>query len=214
MSQEYVKFKKCFTLEEAEEVKFLLEQSGIDVKLIKDLPPDFAGNHINNKPEIHLKQADFEQAQQIIEKDAEKMIESVEEDYYLFDSSDDELQDILSKPYEWNAFDYTLAKKILKDRGQSVDPKKLEKIKEERIEILSQPKSSPILVALGYFCAFCGGLLGILTGYSLWTAKKTLPNGKVIYVYTEENRKHGKQIFYIGLCVTVLALTYRIIDGV
>ena len=46
---------------------------------------------------------------------------------------------------------------------------------------------------MGYFFTIIGGLLGIFIGYSLFTVKKTLPNGKKVYSYSENDRKHGHQ---------------------
>ncbi|WP_306355306.1 hypothetical protein [Phocoenobacter atlanticus] len=212
MTQEYLKFRKCFNSEQAIELKNLLEQEGINVTLVDNLPADLTGNSLNNQPEIHLKPIDFKRAEQIIEKDAERRIEYIEDDYYLFDSPNEELYEILLKPDEWNAFDYTLAKRILKDRGKYIEPELLIKLKEKRLEELAQPKEyQALLITVGYIFAFLGGIFGVLIGYLLWKTKKTLPNGKMVYIHSEENRKQGKQIFYIGLVVTITVCIYRII---
>ena len=52
-----------------------------------------------------------------------------------------------------------------------------------------------------YLFSFLGGGVGVIIGYSLWSSKKTLPNGERIYSYKSEDRKHGKNIFIIGLIV-------------
>ena len=38
------------------------------------------------------------------------------------------LREIIAKRDEWGAFDYALAQKILRDRGQEVAPEELEKL--------------------------------------------------------------------------------------
>ena len=51
---------------------------------------------------------------------AEKEIEVIDDDYYLLSFSDDELIDVVSKSDEWNKFDVSLAKKLLKERGNEI----------------------------------------------------------------------------------------------
>lgn len=55
-------------------------------------------------------------------------------------------------------------------------------------------------------------VLGILIGYSLWTSKKTLPNGQIVHSYSEQDRGHGKNIFYIGLIILPFSILLKIIN--
>jgi hypothetical protein len=41
------------------------------------------------------------------------------------------------------------------------------------------------------------------------TAKKTLPDGEQVYAYSENDRWHGKMIFYISIGDFTLALLYK-----
>ncbi|MEP7095275.1 MAG: hypothetical protein ABI793_14530, partial [Flavobacterium sp.] len=126
--------------------------------------------------------------------------------------TDDELYEILLKADEWNEFDYKLAQKILTQRGKSVDTELLKALKKQRLDLLTKPeedqKSS---IMAGYIFAILGGFLGILIGYSLWTSKKTLPNGQKVYSYNEKDRVHGKNIFYIGLIILPFYIIIRIL---
>ena len=89
----------------------------------------------------------------------------------------------------------------------------LASLKKERLNILSKPEENqrPWIIA-GYLFSFLGGGIGIVIGYSLWTSKKTLPNGERIYSYNNADRKQGKTIFIIGLIVFPLALIVKILD--
>ena len=110
------------------------------------------------------------------------------------------MYEILLKADEWNEFDYKLAQKILVQRGKSVDTELLKALKKQRIELLAKPEENQkSWIVAGYIFATLGGLLGIFIGYSLWTSKKSLPNGQKVYSYNEKDRTHGKNIFYIGL---------------
>nr|WP_321243834.1 hypothetical protein [uncultured Psychroserpens sp.] len=213
MNENYAIFRKFSTLEQATELKELLSNEGIESELADNVPSvdiTFSGNTLQNQIEVRIKQNDFKKAEQILEKNAENLINEIHKDYYLFEFTDDELYEILIKSDEWNSFDYTLAQKILKERGKSVDDTLLNTLKKERLEDLARPEENQeAWIIIGYVFAFIGGLLGLIIGYFLWTSTKTLPNGQKVYSYSSKDRKHGKYIFYIGLIIAPTALLLR-----
>ncbi len=216
MQEEYSIFKKYPTLEQATELKELLEKEGIDAVLGDNIPPvdvTFSGSTVQHEFEVRIKPSDFGKAEDLLEQQAENLIDQVDKDYYLFDFTDEELYEILLKSDEWNEFDYTLAQKILSQRGKSIDKALLNSLKKERLKQLAQPEESQrAWIILGYVFAFLGGLLGIVIGYFLWTAKKTLPNGAKVYSYSEKDRRQGKYIFIIAVIVLPVALILRAIS--
>jgi len=156
----------------------------------------FFGNTVQNEVEIRLSQSDFKKAEIILGKNAEDIINEIDKDYYLFEFSDDELYEILVKSDVWSAFDYTLAQKLLKDRGKPVDDVLINSLKNKRLKDLSEPDGNQkYWIIGGYIFSILGGFLGLLIGYLIWTAKKTLPNGEKVYSHNENDRKHGKYIF-------------------
>ena len=217
MPEETSIFKKFPSLEQASDLKKLLENNGIESVLADNIPPvdvTFAGNTLEHQYEIRIKQSDFIKAEKILEQEAENLITQIDKDYYLFDFSNEELYDILLKSDEWNEFDYSLAQKLLKQRGKSIDKDLLNSLKKQRLEQLSKPEGSQkAWIMAGYIFAILGGLLGILIGYFLWTAKKTLPNGHKVYSYSEKDRKQGKIIFIIALIIFPIALLIRAFGG-
>lgn len=216
MQEEYSIFKKYPTLEQATELKELLDKEGIDAVLGDNIPPvdvTFSGSTVQHEFEVRIKPSDFGKAEDLLEHQAENLIDQVDKDYYLFDFTDEELYEILLKSDEWNEFDYTLAQKILSQRGKPIDKALLNSLKKERIKQLAQPEESQrAWIILGYVFAFLGGLLGIVIGYFLWTAKKTLPNGEKVYSYSEKDRKQGKYIFIIAVIILPIALILRTIS--
>jgi hypothetical protein len=214
MKENYSIFRKFPTLEQASELKDLLNENGIESILTYNVPPvdvTFSGNTLQKEIEIRIKQADFKKAEEILEKNAEELIDQIDTDYYLFEFTDEELYEVLLKSDEWNAFDYTLAQKILKQRGKSVDKELLNSLKNERLKDLAKPEGNqqPWIIG-GYVFSILGGFLGLMIGYFLWTSKKTLPNGQKVYSYAENDRKHGKYIFYIGLIIAPTALLLKL----
>ncbi len=125
-------------------------------------------------------------------------------DYYLFDYSDAELQEIIEKKDEWNLFDYQMAQKILSDRGIVLDSAKMDSITSKRISELSQPdESQTSWIIIGYALILAGAFPGIFIGYSIWKGKKILPNGKHVHRFSESDRTHGKWITWISIALFI-----------
>ena len=215
MSKDYSIFRKYPTIDQAAETETILKKEGIQCIIgdnVSSLDSNFGASSLNNEIEIRIKQSDFLKAEEILQKNAEDLIENIEEDYYLFEFSNEELYDILVKQDEWNEFDYNLAKKILKDKGQSVSNEFLKSLKTERLKQLAKPEPRQTLwIVIGYASSILGGFIGMIIGYFLWTSKKTLPNGQKVYSYSRVDRWHGKVIFYLGCVVFPVLLIYRLI---
>lgn len=157
--------------------------------------------------EFHVKvrQEDFSQVSSLLDDIAAEAVKNADRDHYLFSFSDIELYEIIAKPDEWSAFDYHLAKKIIKERGKTIDDEFLKSLKKARFEDLSkQEESQPAWIILGYAFAVLGGIVGIAIGWYMKNQQKTLPNGQKIYLFKEEDRQHGTRIFYIGIVMFVV----------
>lgn len=214
MKEQYSIFKRFPTLEQALEIEKLLNNNNIETIIADNVPPvdiTFSGNTIGNEIEIRIKQVDFKDANSIIEKENETLIENVDPNYYLLEFTNEELYDILLKSDEWGDYDYSLAKQLLVKRGKAIDKDLLSTLKKKRINDLAKPeKNQKIWIFAGYIFAILGGYLGIIIGYLLWTSKKTLPDGQKVYSYLPKDRNHGKYIFFIGLIVTPIGIFLKI----
>jgi hypothetical protein len=203
----YQTFNDKFLLAELTE---LFRSNGIEF-LLEDISasfdPSFANNELDKEFRVKLRKQDFEQADKLLLDISAKQLQDVEEDHYLFDFSDEELMEVLTKSDEWSKLDYLLARKILEDRGREVNDDLIEELKKQRIEELAKPEPSQgAWVMAGYIFALLGGLLGVFIGWHLGSHKKTLPNGERAYGYSIEDRKHGNRIFVLGM-VSFLAWT-------
>ena len=216
MAENLTVFRNFPTLIQAQELQTLLNENNIKTVLADNIAPvdvTFSGSTLLNQYEIRIDSSDFKKAEAILEKDAENVLDKIDQDYYLLSFTDEELYEVLLKSDEWNIFDYKLAQKILTNRGKTIDPEMLASLRKERLKILAKPEENqkPWIIA-GYLFSFLGGGIGIVIGYSLWTSKKTLPNGERIYSYNDTDRQHGKMIFFIGLIIFPLALIIKIFN--
>lgn len=214
MSEEYIVFRSFPDMEQVSELAEILNKSGIPTRIGDNAPAvdiTFTGGAaINTRIEIRIPQKDYKKAEQVLEDLAKENLNNVDPDYYLFSFTNEELFEILQKSDEWSNFDYNLAQKILKDRGEPIDAEYIEKLKNERMKKLAEPDNrASLTITLGYLLAFMGGFLGLLIGYFLWTSKKSLPDGSRVYSYSKEDRKDGKYIFFIGAAFGLGAIIYK-----
>lgn len=215
MKEEFITFERFNDKKSAEEFGKLITEKNIEFVLEDNslsFDPTFANNSFGKEFCIKLKKTDFDKVDKILTEKSENEINQIDKDYYLLSFTDQELIDVISKSDEWNKFDVSLAKKLLKERGKEVTEEQITEIKKQRIIELSKPEESQnIYIIIGYVCALLGGLLGIFIGWHLLTYKKTLPNGNRIYAYSENDRKQGNRIVILSGIFIVVWILYRIL---
>lgn len=217
MIQNFTTFRNFPTLIQAKELETLLNDNNIKTLLTDNIAPidiTFSGNTLQNQYEIKIDLSDFQYAENILEKEAENLLDTIDNEYYLLSFSNEELYEVLLNSDEWNVFDYKLAQKILSQRGKTIDPEMLASLKKERLKILAKPEENqkPWIIA-GYIFSLLGGGIGIVIGYSLWKSKKTLPNGERVYSYNDQDRKSGKNIFLISIIIFPLSFIFSVFSN-
>lgn len=217
MIQNFITFRNFPALIQAKELEMLLNKNNIKTLLTDNIAPidiTFSGNTLQNQYEVKIDSSDFQNAENILEKEAENLLDTIDKDYYLLSFSNEELYEIILNSDEWNVFDYKLAQKILSERGKTVDPEMLASLKKERLKFLAKPEENqkPWIIA-GYIFSLLGGGIGIIIGYSLWKSKKTLPNGERVYSYNDQDRKSGKRIFLMSIIIFPLSFIFSIFSN-
>lgn len=198
-------FKRFIDAAQAKELAEELGNKGIECQLIDNSMS--AEITFSNNIELLIRLSDFEKANRILDEKAEILLVDINKEHYLFDFTNDELYDILSKPDAWNPLDYKLAQQILNDRGQDINEDLLKTLKQARLAELSKPaKGQTFRIIVGYIFSFAISIIGLIIGWYLWKSKKTLPGGEKIYVYSENDRSHGLLIFLIGIILWPIAL--------
>jgi hypothetical protein len=69
-------------------------------------------------------------------------------------------------------------------------------------------RSQTTWVIAGYISSLFGGVMGMIIGSILISAKRNLPDGSTGYVFSERNRKHGKIILYLGSSILILSILF------
>lgn len=211
---EFLTYKKYHERERAEALMQVLEDNQIEFEVTEhreSLDALYGDKQLGQQYFVKIKRSDFSKVDLILAEHGEKGIETVDKEHYLYEFTDEELFDILSKPDEWNEFDFHLSKKILKERGKEINDETIELLKKQRINELAKPEdSSKSWIYAGYLFALLGGLLGIFMGYALTTSKKTLPNGQKVFTYSPMHRKHGARILIVGIIMFLVSLFIKI----
>lgn len=204
----YSVYKKYFEAEQAEALADLLKKNNIDCEISQDrdsLDSLYGDNHFNTVYFVKLEPAFFEIADNLLLAESEIEANTDDPEHYLHSFSDDELLEILEKPDDWNALDYQRARKILESRGKKIGLKELKSLKNKRIQELAKPEEVlPVWIHIGYFFVVLGGVLGLFIGMHLYASKKTLPDGRQIYTYKADDRKHGMRIIILGVIMFLM----------
>lgn len=213
MSQTYVSFKKYPDAKQARAIQELLLENGIECIFVNNSSQlgglSGEGSH---EYELQLHPDSFEKAEALLEKEAEAMLTSLPEDYYLLEFTDEELYDVIMKHDEWSEFDYMLARRLLTERGKNVDESLIKVLRNQRIEDLAKPEQDQTAwIAFGYFAALLGGFFGVITGYVLWSSQKTLPNGQIVFTYSKRDRMHGKNILIFGCIMLPVTIAIKLL---
>jgi hypothetical protein len=199
---EYVLFQSFFTEDEATSVIDPLKENGIDYQLERSkelLDRAFIGDNLEKKIFLKIRSSDFFKANEILDARILQNITALEKDYYLFSFTNDELIEILRKPDEWSRQDFLIARKILDERGQHINEEVIKDLKSKRINELSREESEPTFTIItGYILALIFSIVGLFFGLTFLTAKKNIPNGKKVFTYSRNTRKHGRNIVILS----------------
>ncbi|GAA4072248.1 hypothetical protein GCM10022389_16940 [Flavobacterium cheonanense] len=157
MENQFSVFKKYSSIDQAQEVVTLLNSNKIETEIGNNIPPVdslLTGNNITPEFEIKIKISDFENANKLLQSIAEDQINQVDKNYYLFSFSDEELYDIILKQDEWNEFDYSLAKKLLSERGKPINEELIKSLKKTTLKRFGKTrrKSKTMDSCRIYFC--------------------------------------------------------------
>jgi hypothetical protein len=213
-TMDFVTYKKYYEQEKADALALLLADNRIEYRVDEEresLDSLYGDKHFDKEFSVKLRAEDFARADLLLKEISVKEVENVERDHYLFSFTDEELFDILSKPDEWNEFDYELARKILTKRGKEVSAATLDLLKKQRLKALMQYEESPKLTIIaGYLFAILGGAIGVFIGWYLLTYKKVLPNGQRMYGFAKADRDDGRRIVILGAIFFVVYMYLRI----
>ena len=218
-----ITFQTFNTFQEASEVKEILQKEGIHSSIAKGsqvFDAVIVGGSNAEMYELKMDSTNFSKARTALYNSPNFKIEDIDPAHPLFDMSDDELQNIISKPDEWGPENYNIALFLLRQRGVNISNEVINELQDKRAVALSEKKPmSTYILALGYgaaiipfitnflsddrkeenFLWYFPGLFGLLISWVILQSKITLPNGKRVTAYSDSILIHGLIIFGLNI---------------
>lgn len=208
----FITYKKFQNANQLHEIEELLKQNNILFEIEDNttrVSQFIIGQDYEDNIAIKISPDDFITVNKLLEDNATELINNLNEDYYLYKFSNDELMQIVVEPDKWGEIDQKLSVKLLNDRGVTVTKELLKTLEQKRFKELSaQETASNLWIIAGYMSSLLGGLLGIGIGMSLYTTKRTLPNGDRVYVYIDKDRSDGRNMMIIGAIMFMVSLWF------
>lgn len=207
MTDELLVFRSFYTEEEAISLMEFFKEKGIDCSVVKFRPildKVYVGINYDREFHVRIKGYEFSNANEMLDRHIDQHISEIGEDYYLHSFTNNELLEIIEKPDEWNNQDIVISKKILRDRGVTITDKEVAEKKLSRIKSLEKPDTeNAVFIFLGYFFSLFA-FFGIGFALLVLNLKKTLPDGRKVFLYDTGTRGHGKNMLIIASITTAL----------
>ena len=204
-----VLYRKFETAEIANMLVVLLDEHKVEHSVfhngeeIEDFNPSVHQRNL----EIHLLEEDSERVDQLIEETADKELDTVEKDYFIFSFNNDELREVLIKAEEWSALDLALAHKLLRERGEPFDKEEISRLRDERAIELAKPKSASISsLVVAYLGAVFLQIIPIVAGIIYLTSKKDDLAGNRVPVYDDPTKKHGRTMILLSIVLAAVQI--------
>ena len=176
----------------------LLQKNDIPYELIEEsnqLTNVFLGESLDQLYVLKIPAEQFNKVNQILASEASVDFKKEGFIHYFSDFSKDDLINVLNSPNDWNSYDTEIARLYL-ERDYQITKTASSKYADSYI-----PESISLQwLVVGYISSF--SIIGLIGGSLVRTSKKTLPNGKRVFIYDKSTRLHALIIFCIGVIGT------------
>lgn len=199
----FVTFRTLYSEEAANQLAQFFEQHQVPCKVGADMRKRdhiFMGGIMDFEYYVQIEPDDFDKANQLLDQEAERELNDVPDDYYLYDFTMEELKGIRNDRSQWSNLDYVLAGKLLQEK-QSAPPAPTPAAPASTV--IREPRSHTlleiILLGLGYALLFFYPLIPVIGGLLIARTKKPVAGGKTQYEFSEPSRVLGYVLSACGL---------------
>jgi len=204
---EHRTYARYYTREDAEDIISLLQENGISYSLrheVNQLDNIYIGEALSPMFALQIAVQQFPNVTQLLTEQAEKHSNDPDFEHPFQLWEQDELEEVLRYPNDWNAYNLQVAKIILQKNNDSLS----------RVEtLLFSEKYKPESISLQWICLgylLCSlTICGIFFGLSITQAKKTLQDGKVVKMYDKHTISHGRAMILIGSAFTMYLIVLK-----
>jgi hypothetical protein len=202
MQEPFLNFQKFYDREIAFDLAERLRSGSVAVTLEDDqsyFDVSFAHDPMQHPVWVKVQAKDFTRAAELMEDYYTQQLDSVPADYYLYGMDNDELMEIVKAPDQWGYLDHPLAVRILKHRGFKLTDAEVDDYRKASIRSLAEPeRGKSHWIWMACLISLLIWPAGVIAGGLVTTMKKTLPDGRRVFVYSANDRKWGKWILLIA----------------
>jgi hypothetical protein len=210
MSQ-YATYSRFYSPEDAAFLIALLQQRNIPYTLeheVNQLDKVYIGTSIDPMFALQIPTERFSEVNNMLAEKAKTDMAQPGFEHLMQSYSTEELQEIINEPTGWNAYDLQVAASLLaeKTQGQVIAPV-------GNAETFVPYKLETVWIVLGYVVSILGAsyffylaIAGFLAGLVVHQSKKTLKNGTTVKMYSQNSRRHGRNLMVLSVITTCVSL--------
>ena len=120
----FVEFKRFTSTDQSQSLVVELEKVGIEYQLIDvDKGDDLIStvdDNVSTQVQLMVKESDLDRVSRLLEDNDISNRTDDNQEHFLYSFTNEELHEVLKSPETWHHYDYKLARKILRDRGEEV----------------------------------------------------------------------------------------------
>lgn len=209
MSEIFTALHRFNDPETVEQIGETLARNGIPY-IINDLS-GIGGRSAAFVLQLKVKFTDLERAEELLQNYYGEELLQTAAGHHLFNLRNEELLDMVKNPGRVSLFDYQLSRAILRHRDVAIDPETVRQAQKQRFIAGMEQQSPPWwLFFIGYFFAVGGGLIGLIIGWNIIKAKRTLLTGEEVPAYRPADRQHGIVIMVISCLVLFIGILIKL----
>lgn len=201
-------YTKFYTPENAQFLISLLQQHNIPYSLeheVNQLDKVYIGEAVEAMYALKIPGNRFNEVNALLAEQAKTDMAQAGFDHYLQSYSTEELREIIHDPNSWNAYDLQVATALYTEKtNRSIA------VPITDINSFTPAKMETIWLFLGYLASvlaftnfFFLGAAGFFSGLAIVQAKKILPNGTIVKMYTKKDNTHGRNMMFLSIFCTI-----------
>ena len=217
--RKFAVFQKINNLADVEGLLQLFKENDISYRAKEKkaiLDPIIIGQTLEMKYWIEIYDSEFVRANKILEQLAADNFSTEDiTGHYLNDLTNEELEEMIIKPDEWNQDAIMIAKLILDSRGIQINKNEIEEKIKDRYQALKEPKKASsiamfiyfiVAILAGYFSILIGSIASIGMGFYYSFFRGTAPDGEKYFEFDESTRQSGFILILVSIIMFIIGL--------
>jgi len=213
MTTDYVTYTKFYRPEDAQFLITLLQQHNIPYSFeheVNQLDKVYIGETLEAMFALKIPGNRFNDTHAALAEQAKADMSRPDFEHFLQSYTVPELQEIMQESASWNAYDVQVTTTLLSEKTGEVVVAPVNAVSYKPVKLDNK------LIVLGYLLCIASltnyfylSAAGFFAGLAITQAKRTLPNGDTVKVYTKEDLQHGRYMMIFGvICLVASTIVF------